>query len=78
MPVSGYGAEAKDYDIRVENQAVGAGVRITGDRPITRIYLWSIRAPLSVEPYVNVEIQPGAEFTWKIVYDYYTMPTGGR
>lgn len=78
MPVSGYGSDAKDYDIRVENQAVRAGVRITGDRPIARIYLWSIRAPLSVEPYVNVDIQPGAEFTWKIVYDYYTMPSGGR
>ncbi|MGJ5820309.1 hypothetical protein [Paludibaculum fermentans] len=78
MAVSGFGAEAKDYDIRIENKAAGAGVRITGDRPLSRIFLWSIRAPLSVEPFVNVEIQPGGEFSWKIVYDYYTLPTDRR
>jgi hypothetical protein len=57
---------------------VGAGVRITGDRPLSRMALWAIRAPLSMEPFIDMEIAPGAEFTWRIRYEYYTVPPGGR
>ena len=42
--IQGFGAEAKDYDIRIENRSLGAGVRITGDRPLSRVALWAIRA----------------------------------
>jgi hypothetical protein len=72
--VSGFGATAKDYDIRVENRKVGAGVRITGDRPLSNLSLWSIRTVLAIEPYITMTIAPGAEFSWKITYDYYTLP----
>ena len=72
--IQGFSNEAKDYDIRIENRKVGAGVRITGDRPLSREVLWSIRAPLSVEPFIDMKILPGEEFTWKITYDYYTLP----
>jgi hypothetical protein len=75
--IEGYSNEAKDYDIRVENHRVGAGVRITGDRPLSREFLWSIRAPLSIEPFIDMNIAPGEEFTWKITYDYYTLPRNG-
>ena len=63
--IEGYSNEAKDYDIRVENHKVGAGVRITGDRPLSREFLWSIRAPLSVEPFIDMKIAPSEEFTWR-------------
>ncbi len=76
--IQGYGYDAKDYDIRVENHKMGAGVRITGDRPLSRATLWSIRAPLSVEPFIDMKIAPGEEFTWKITYDYYTLPKSGN
>ena len=36
---TGFGAEAKDNDIRIENKKVGAGVHVTGDRPLTRLGL---------------------------------------
>jgi hypothetical protein len=75
--IQGYGADAKDYDIRIENQKAGAGVRIRGDRPLARLALWSIKTPLSIEPFINMTIQPGAEFTWKLAYDYYTLPKAG-
>ena len=74
LNILGFGAEAKDYDIRVENQGVGAGVRITADRPLARLSLWAIRAPVSIEPFIDMTIEPGAEFTWTITYDYYTLP----
>ena len=56
------------------NRKVGAGVRITGDRPLVRSLLWSIRTVLAIEPYIALNLQPGAEFTWKDVIEYYTMP----
>jgi hypothetical protein len=72
--LQGFGADANDYDIRIENSKVAAGVRITADRPLSRLFLWSIRAPLSVEPYIDMNIEPGSEFTWNIKYDYYSLP----
>jgi hypothetical protein len=74
--VGGYSADPKDYDIRIENRKAGAGLRITGTRPLSHVYIWSIRAPLSVEPFIDVNIEPGAVFSWKIRYDFYTLPKG--
>ncbi len=65
-------------DIRIENRSVGAGVRITADRPLSRAALWAIRAPLSIEPFIQMNIEPGTEFTWRIKYEYYTIPKGGK
>ena len=58
----------------IENRKVGAGVKITGDRPLVRDLLWSIRTVLAIEPYIAIDIQPGAEFTWKNRFEYYTLP----
>ncbi|HEV2274239.1 MAG TPA: hypothetical protein VGR96_08740 [Acidobacteriaceae bacterium] len=74
--LAGFSDQAKDYDIRVENHKVGAGVEITGDRPLTNVGYWSIKTVLAVEPYIGMEIQPGDTFTWKLTYDYYTLPPG--
>ena len=70
----GFGDTPADYDIRVENQKVGAGVRIRGDRPISNLVLWSIRTVMAMEPYITMKIEPGSEFTWNLTYDYYTFP----
>jgi hypothetical protein len=69
---SGFGAEAKDNDIRIENKKTGAGVHITGDRPLTRLGYWSIRTVVAPEPYIDLDIAPGQQFTWSYTYDYYT------
>jgi hypothetical protein len=70
--IGGFSTDAKDYDIRTENRKLGAGVRITADRPLSRIFLWTIRAPLSLEPFLEMNIGPGQEYTWRLTYDYYT------
>jgi hypothetical protein len=72
--LQGFSDSPKDYDIRVENRKVGAGVRITGDRPLSNVGYWSIRTVLAVEPYITIAIEPAAEFAWKINYEYYTLP----
>lgn len=76
--IQGFGRDPKDYDIRIENRRVGAGVRITADRPLSRAALWTIRAPLSFEPFLDLRLEPGAEFTWRITYDFYTIPKTGE
>jgi hypothetical protein len=73
MTIQGFGAEAKDYNIRIENRAAGMGVHITADRPLSRMALWTIRAPLSVEPFIDVAVDPGAEFTWRIAYEFFSL-----
>lgn len=70
--LTGYGSDAKDYDIAEENRKTGAGVRQTGDRPLVRINYWSIRSTACPEPYIHMKIAPGETFTWKIAYEFYT------
>ncbi len=72
--MQGFGDSASDSEIVMENKKVGAGIRIRGDRPLVRELLWSIRTVLAVEPYVAINVQPGAEFTWKDMFEYYTLP----
>ena len=72
--VQGFSDNPKDYDIRVENKKAGVGLRITGDRPLSNVALWSIRTNLSIEPFNAMTIEPGREFTWNLTYDYYTLP----
>jgi hypothetical protein len=71
--LQGYGATAKDYDIRVENRKAGIGVRQTSDRPLAKLVFWSIRTTPCPEAYIDMKIEPGKEFTWRISYDFYTL-----
>jgi len=70
--IQGFSDDIKDTEIIIENRKVGAGMKITGDRPLTRNLLWSIRSVLAIEPYISLDIQPGSEFTWKNNFEYYT------
>jgi hypothetical protein len=71
--IEGFGPTAKDYSIEVESRQTGMGLRITGDHPIVKAGLWSIRSNVSVEPYVEVSVAPGKEFTWNLTYDYFAL-----
>lgn len=74
LPIQGFGHTAADYGITIENKHVGAGMKITGDRPLADAALWSIRSVLAVEPFVAISIEPGQKFDWKYLYSYYTIP----
>jgi hypothetical protein len=74
VPVAGFGDSAADYDIRVENTKARAGVRITGDRPLTRLVVWGIRSVRSPEPHIDLHVAPGSTFTWRIAYEFYDLP----
>jgi hypothetical protein len=68
---TGFGATPADYHIEINNSKLGAGLRITGNRPLSSEYLWSIRSTLAVEPYIDMAIAPGQSFDWQYEYEYY-------
>ncbi len=70
---SGFGSSAADYNITIENSKVGAGMKITGDRPLSEEHLWSIRSVVAMEPYIHMVVEPGKQFTWTYTYSYYTL-----
>ncbi len=72
--LTGFGATAKDYDFRVENRKTGAGVRQTGDRPMSKFNLWSPRTTVCPEAFIDVRADPGQEFSWRIAYEFYQTP----
>lgn len=72
--VKGFTDSVSDTQIVIENKKAGAGIKISGNRPLMREFLWSIRSVLAVEPYVAIDVQPGGEFTWNNTYQYYTLP----
>lgn len=73
-PIQGFGSSPKDNVVRIENSRLGAGMKIEGNRPLLRASLWSIRTVMAVEPFVDIVVEPGSEFTWQSVYEYYTLP----
>ena len=74
----GFSTDPKDYDFRIENRKLGFGVRATADRPLASAAMWVIRTVVSLEPFIDMTIEPGSEFTWKITYDYSTFPKEAR
>lgn len=72
--LSGFSDSVSDYNITIENSRANAGVKITCDRPLTQIYLWSIRTTVCPEPFVHLRIEPGQERHWEIRYTFYTLP----
>jgi len=63
--------DGADYSLEVENHKTGAGVKITGDRRISKLVFWSASKTICPEPYINIKIEPGQTFTWNITYEYY-------
>jgi len=76
--LEGFGGSLRDNEIHIENRRVGAGVKITGDHPLSMLNVWSIRTVLAVEPYITMTIEPGSEFSWGTTYDYHTLPSNTK
>jgi hypothetical protein len=70
--LKGYSDSTKDYDIKIENRKTGAGIRITGDQPISKLVFWASPTTVCPEPYIHMKINPGETFSWKITYEFYT------
>jgi hypothetical protein len=65
----GYADTAADNDFIVADRKTGARVHQSGDRPLSRLYFWSIRTTVCPEAYVHIHADPGKEDSWKISYE---------
>ncbi|GIU75397.1 MAG: hypothetical protein KatS3mg004_2484 [Bryobacteraceae bacterium] len=75
----GFSADPRDYDIRVEHAAAGAGVRIRGSLPLERLVFWCMRRTFCPEPYVKLTVPPGRRVSWKLTYEFYDLqPPAGK
>ena len=71
--LDGYQSKPSDYDISIENQVTGSGVRITSDLPLARLIFWSRPKVVGPEPYVALHVAPGATTHWQLRYSFYTL-----
>ncbi len=58
------------YDFTTTDTKTGASVRAQADVPASQFRLWSIRTVMAVEPYVAINVAPGAEQRWSYTYTY--------
>lgn len=72
MQLRGFSNSHTDYDIRVENKKTGAGVRITGDRPLSDFVFWTNPRTTCPEAYIHVYAPVGEPMSWQIAYDFYS------
>ncbi len=71
--IEGFGDSAADYDFRVGNRKTGAGVRVRGDQPLSRVFFWTIGSVFSPEAYNHMRIEPGQQSSWNLTYEFYTL-----
>ena len=69
----GFGKTAGDYEIRVENKSTGAGVVVTCDQPLANLGVWAVRTVVAPEPYIEIKIPAGRDFSWKYTYTFYAQ-----
>ena len=69
--LEGFGTAASDNGFEMENRATGAGVRVVGDRPLSKLLFWSAYKTVCPEPYVDASVEPGRTTSWRITYTFY-------
>ena len=70
--LDGYEPSAKHHRFTLENRKTGLGVRISGDRPITKLIFWSRRLAYCPKAYVTLRILPGKAETWENRFEFFT------
>jgi hypothetical protein len=73
-PIEGFGDSAMDHRFVLQNLKTGAGVRVTGDRPIARLNFWSRRMAYSPEASIRLHMAPGETEKWRTSYEFYVVP----
>jgi hypothetical protein len=70
MRMQGFGTMPADNDFHIVDRSSGTGLRISADRPLDRVVLWSIGPVMSIEPFVRMTIEPGKAFRWSSRYEF--------
>jgi hypothetical protein len=68
--LQGSSGDPKDYYFDIENRASNMKIIVTGDHPLANASVWSIRSVLAVEPFIDLQAEPGEAVSWKYTYTY--------
>jgi hypothetical protein len=71
--VSGFDAQSSHYEFSIENRNSGAGVKVVGNSPLSKLAFWSANKAVCPEPYISIKADPGETITWEISYTFYTF-----
>lgn len=73
--LEGINNNVTDFIINTDNFNTGAGVKITGDQPLSRLRLWGNSKTICPETYIDIKVDPGEEFSWSYTYEFYISKT---
>jgi hypothetical protein len=73
--ITGTQEKAQEYTFKIENQKTGAGVKIHGNRPLSKLTFWSAYKTVCPEPYINIKAAPGETISWELSYTFYSFKT---
>ncbi|MCY3761718.1 MAG: hypothetical protein OXH50_10755, partial [Gemmatimonadetes bacterium] len=71
--LGGFSDRAEDHRFAIENRRTGAGVRMDGDRPMSKLQFWSPSTTLCPEPFIDLKIPPGQADRWSLRYGFYSL-----
>ncbi|MCB1019855.1 MAG: hypothetical protein KDC27_07995 [Acidobacteria bacterium] len=71
--LDGFSGEPDDHSFAIENRAVGAGVRMQADKPLSKLQFWSPRTTLCPEPFIELALAPGESDRWTLYYEFYEL-----
>ena len=69
--LEGYGTQKEDNAFRIENKKTGAGVSVTTNQPLHKLYFWTIKRTLCPEPFIFMKINSGKTQTWDTKYVFF-------
>ncbi len=56
------------YAFAIENRKTGAAIRVRGERPLARAAVYAVRTAVCPEPFIDIDLAPGAVLEWKTEY----------
>ena len=73
LELTGFSDLVEDHKITVINESTGAGVTISVDKPLSRLFFWACETTLSPENFILISVEPGGEMRWDANYKLFVQ-----
>ncbi|MDU0353295.1 hypothetical protein RS130_04535 [Paraglaciecola aquimarina] len=72
--LTGFSTKAADNAFQIVNKKTGAGVRAKIDQPLSKLFFWTMENTICPEPFIYMQIKPGATHRWNTEYTFFVQP----